>query len=187
MKRWMVVGLGNPEKRYRRTRHNAGFWILDALARTGGWGFKKRRRFSAWLAEGEWKRKKLILIKPASYVNASGPVVKRAMDYFGAVPHQVLLVLDDVNLAPGRLRIRRRGGAGGHHGLESVIAELGSGDFPRLRLGVGGSELEDLTGYVLSPVGKKEEDIFEEAVKKAVQAIFNIIEGDLESAMKMFN
>ena len=187
MRKWMLVGLGNPGKRYRDTRHNAGFWILGALAETGGWRFKKRAKFSAWLAEGEWKGDKLLLVKPATYVNTSGTVVKRLIDYFGIPSRRTLLVVDDVNLPPGRLRIRRRGGAGGHHGLESVIAEIGVEDFPRLRLGVGGGELEDLTGYVLSRVGKEERAIYKEAVGKAVASILNIIEDGLESAMEITN
>jgi PTH1 family peptidyl-tRNA hydrolase len=187
MKRWVIAGLGNPGKLYRKTRHNAGFWVLDSLARTTGIALRKRLKFSAWLGEGRWKEQDLILIKPASFMNASGPVVRKVLRYFKVLPARLLVVVDDVNLPPGRIRLRRRGGAGGHHGLESIIRELGGNDFPRLRLGIGGGDLEDLTSHVLSPAGEGQSAIYVPAVRAAVEAIGEILENGFEKTMNKYN
>lgn len=183
----MVVGLGNPGLRYRKTRHNLGFWVLDALARSSGIGWKRKRKVSAWLGQGRWRGKNVILVKPTTFMNASGEAVRKAVDYFGLSPQDVLLVVDDVNLKPNSIRIRPRGGAGGHHGLESVIKELQSQDFPRIRVGIGGGEENDLTHHVLSRWGKAEEDRYRKLVDTVVQAVAEIFESGVERAMNRYN
>lgn len=183
----LLAGLGNPEARYSLTRHNAGFWLVDALADSSGIALKLRRRFSSWLGEGKLAGRRLILVKPARYMNNSGPPLRRVLDYFHLHPAQALVVVDDVNLPPGRLRLRRRGGAGGHHGLESVIEALGSRDFPRLRIGVGGGERSDLVGHVLSPVSASERELYRAAIERAREAVLRAFISGLEEAMNECN
>lgn len=183
----MVVGLGNPGLRYRKTRHNLGFWVLDALAEELGASWKKKRKFSAWLAQGSWQGKSLVLVKPATFVNLSGEAVRKVMDYFGLEPRDVLVVVDDANLEPGSIRLRAQGGPGGHHGLESIDRSLGSRDYPRIRVGIGGGELEDLTGHVLSPVRKAEGEQYRRTVATVIRALAAIAAEGLEAAMNSYN
>ena len=183
----LVAGLGNPGPDYRGTRHNLGFQVVAEIARRSGIGWKKKSRLSSWQGRGEWGGISLILVKPAGYINLSGRAVRRTMAYFNLTPPELLLIVDDVNLSPGRLRIRRRGGAGGHHGLESVIAELRSRDFPRLRLGIGGGEKNDLVRHVLSRPGREEERIYSRAIPRAVEAVRVVLEAGIEEAMQQFN
>lgn len=183
----LVAGLGNPGPDYRGTRHNLGFQVVNEIARRSGIGWKKKTRLSSWQGRGEWGGISLILVKPAGYINLSGRAVRRTMAYFNLMPPELLLIVDDVNLSPGRLRIRRRGGAGGHHGLDSVIAELQSRDFPRLRLGIGGGEKNDLVRHVLSRPGREEDRIYSRAIPRAVEAVRVVLEAGIEEAMQQFN
>ena len=179
----VVVGLGNPGRRYRGTRHNLGFRVLDRLAEQAGAGWKKKRLFPAWVS----RRGNLILVKPATYVNLSGRAVRAALDYFRLPAEDLLVVLDDVNLPAGTIRIRAGGGAGGHHGLESIIRSLGTRDFTRIRIGVGGGNLADLTAHVLSRPGKKDNALYLRAADEASAAVEAIETEGLEAAMNRFN
>ena len=183
----VIVGLGNPGLRYRKTRHNLGFRVLDALATEVEIAWKKKRKFSAWLGRGTWENEDLIIVKPATYVNASGRAVRAVLDYFEISARDLLVVVDDVNLPPGVIRIRSRGGAGGHHGLESIIRTIGRRDFARIRVGIGGSGLDDLTGHVLSRPTAAEEARFSRAVSQAVEAVSEIFRNGIERAMDRFN
>ncbi len=179
----VVVGLGNPGLRYRGTRHNLGFEVLDRLEAEAGAGWKKKRLFPAWIG----RRGNLILVKPATYVNLSGGAVRAVLDYFRLSAGELLVVVDDVNLPAGTIRIRAGGGAGGHHGLESIIRALSTRDFARLRIGVGGGKLSDLTGHVLSRPGKKDNALFRRAVTEAGAAVEVIATEGVEAAMNRFN
>lgn len=179
----VIFGLGNPGLRYRKTRHNLGFRVLDRLAEKAQAGWKKKRLFEAWTAgAGE-----LILVKPATYVNLSGRAARAVIDYYRLSARDLLVVVDDVNLPAGAIRIRTGGGGGGHHGLESIIRALGTGDFTRLRIGVGGGELGDLTAHVLSRPGKAEKALYDRAVAEAAAAIEVIGTEGAEAAMNIFN
>lgn len=183
----LIAGLGNPGDRYRNTRHNAGYMVLDALAGRAGIGWKRKRRLKSWLGRGAWRGRDIILQKPAVFVNLSGEPVRLALDYFGLSPGEALVVVDDVNLAPGRIRLRPGGGAGGHHGLESVAAALGGVEFPRLRVGVGGGDRRELSGYVLSAIGGREKLIFQDALERSLAAVEAILLEGMETAMNRFN
>lgn len=183
----MVAGLGNSGSDYRGTRHNLGFQVVEEIARRAGIDWKKKRRLSSWLGRGEWGESSIILMKPAGYINLSGRAVSRVLAYFNLVPPELLLIVDDVNLSPGRIRIRREGGAGGHHGLESVIEELRSRAFPRIRLGIGGGDKNDLVGHVLSRPGREEERIYSRTIPRAVEAVRVFLEEGMEEAMQQFN
>jgi len=183
----IIVGLGNPGLRYRKTRHNLGFRVADALAAEAAIAWKKKRALSAWVGRGTWKGESLLLVKPAAYVNASGGPVRAVMDYYELNARDLLVVADDVNLPPGMIRVRLRGGAGGHHGLESIIRSLGTREFARIRIGVGGGDLDDLTGHVLSRPGRDENARYDRAAASAVEAVAVILEGGIENAMNCFN
>ncbi len=162
-----VVGIGNPEKKYAGTRHNVGFEALDALQAKSG------------------KRKDVLLIKPDTYVNRTGDSVSKLCRKHAASPSDFLFVCDDVNLAFGKIRLRGSGGAGGHHGLESVIEAFGSEDFARLRIGVGseGMPKDDLTDYVLGKFGREEKKVLTEILSKAASICEAWIEEGLKPAL----
>jgi peptidyl-tRNA hydrolase, PTH1 family len=181
----LIVGLGNPGPRYRDTPHNVGFRVVDALAAQWqvetGWrvGFE-----SVWVKVGT-ATGALLLQKPQTYMNLSGPAVRQMADYYQIAPADVLAVVDDVALPFGRLRARRGGSAGGHNGLKSLIQHLGS-DFPRLRIGVGRGE-GDLAGYVTGtfPAGMREE--VEAVVLQAAKAVEVFASDGIELVMNRFN
>jgi len=182
-----VLGLGNPGPEYALSRHNLGFRVVDALSREYGLALKRSRTLLAWYGRGECRGHRLALCKPATFMNESGRAARRLLDYYRIPPGDLLVVVDDVSLEPGKVRIRPRGGAGGHHGLESIIREVGSAEFPRLRIGIGGAEREDLTGHVLSPPVGEEELAYREAVAAAVRAVGSILDEGLEKTMNEFN
>ncbi len=179
----IIAGLGNPGLRYRKTRHNLGFRVLDRRAELTQSVWKKQRRLSAWTARSGG----LILVKPATYVNLSGQAVRAVLDYYSLAPRDLVVVVDDVNLPAGRIRIRSGGGAGGHHGLESIIRHLGTRNFTRIRIGVGGGGLEDLTAHVLSRPGRAEETLYRRAIEEAEEALGLIEEEGVEAAMNKYN
>ncbi len=179
----IIVGLGNPGLRYRKTRHNLGFRVLDRLAEQTAASWKKKRVFPAWTA----RTGNLVLVKPAAYVNLSGGAVRAVMDYHRLSPRELVVVVDDVNLPAGMIRIRTGGGAGGHHGLESIIRALSSRDFTRIRIGVGGGDLDDLTAHVLSRPNRKENALYERAAAEAVEALEVIAAKGAEEAMNIYN
>lgn len=179
----ILVGLGNPGLRYRKTRHNLGFRVLDRLAEKKAAGWKKKRAFPAWTARAGH----LILVKPATYVNLSGGAVRAVMDYHRLSPRELVVVVDDVNLPAGMIRIRTGGGAGGHHGLESIIRALSNRDFARIRIGVGGGDLDDLTAHVLSRPDREENALYERAAAEAAEALEVIAEQGVEAAMNIYN
>ncbi len=183
----VIVGLGNPGQSYRLTLHNLGFRVLDALAEDASIRWKKKSKFAAWLGFGNWEGSSLITVKPATYVNASGRAVQKILSYYNIIVQDMLVVVDDVSLPPGTIRIRKNGGAGGHHGLESIIQTIGSRDFARIRIGIGGGDLDDLTGHVLSNPKKEEEDCYNQIISETVKAISGILREGIESAMNRFN
>lgn len=164
----LIVGLGNPEPKYERTRHNVGFLVLDALYQKK-WA-KGKGPFQ--INEVPFQNGEVTLAKPTVYMNESGVSVKALCDFFQVVPSDCLIVVDDVNLPLGKIRLRSNGSSGGHHGLESVIAELGTSEFPRLRVGVAVGDLsgQDLTGYVLDRFSKEEWDQLQSQIKEARNA-----------------
>ena len=133
---FLIAGLGNPGKEYENTRHNAGFMVLDALADKLGADISEKKH-KALCGKAVIGGQKLILLKPQTYMNSSGESIRAAADYYKVDPEDILVVYDDISLAPGQLRIRAEGSAGGHNGIKSIIAHLGTQEFPRVRVGVG--------------------------------------------------
>src|SRR3990170_2860719 len=133
--RWLIVGLGNPGPPYSHNRHNVGYWCVNRLARLHGIALKTRRL--ATLGEGDIASRPVLLAKPRTFVNRSGHAVSALLKHAGLSPQRLLVVCDDLDLPPGKLRLKERGGHGGHNGLRSIIAAIGTSDFPRLRIGIG--------------------------------------------------
>jgi PTH1 family peptidyl-tRNA hydrolase len=183
----LVVGLGNPGDRYRRTRHNVGFMVADALAARSG-VTRWREEADAWIAEARVGGEPALLVKPATFMNRSGVAVERVLAGRGAALSDLVVVLDDVALDLGTLRVRERGSHGGHNGLRSLIEMLGSDDFPRLRVGIRKGEVhEDLAEYVLSEFPEEDVLVVQEMVGLAGDAVECLLRDGASEAMNRFN
>jgi PTH1 family peptidyl-tRNA hydrolase len=181
-----VVGLGNPGPRYERTRHNAGFLVLERFRREAGASWTQRADRQE--ASVDLGTNRLILGRPLTFMNRSGPAVLAFLADRALAPEEVLVVLDDTAIPEGRLRIRPRGGPGGHRGLQSILAELGTEELPRLRLGVGAPpEGEDLADFVLAQLDGPGWERFDEAVGRAAEAVRVLCRHGLEKGMNLFN
>lgn len=184
----LVVGLGNPGPEYAATRHNAGWWLLDALAEAWGFGRFKREKSSA-LATGRVDPYAVRLVKPLTYMNLSGRVLEpyRRMNAFD-VSRDLLVVVDDVALPPGRIRFRPEGSPGGHNGLKSIQAALGTQSYPRLRIGVGGPPPEaDMADWVLSAPPEEERRLIENLFPELVEGVSTWMHEGIEAAMNRYN
>ncbi len=178
-----VVGLGNPGSRYAGTRHNAGFLLVDLLARRHGVKLTARRHEAAW-AEIELAGERTILIEPLAYMNRSGPPVAAFAADLGIPPEAVLVAHDELDLPPARIRIKRGGGTAGHRGLESLVAALGTRDFPRLRIGIGRPPEEiPVVDYVLAPFGSGEREALDAALAEVLAGIDVWARQGIEAAM----
>lgn len=184
----LVVGLGNPGFNYKKTKHNAGFWVLDQIAKEEKVELSKHK-FNSLYGEGYVNNEKFILIKPLTFMNLSGKAVKYFFNYFKVNLEDILIVFDDVNLSLGDIRFRDSGSAGGHNGLSSIIDYLGTADFPRLRLGTKTGEYSDnLSNYVLSGFSdKKNSNIAKEMVRLAKEAVLCWLNNGIVFAMNKYN
>ena len=185
---YLIVGLGNPGRKYDGTRHNAGFMALDAIAAKHHAEMKKIK-FKGLVGECRLGGKKALLLKPSTYMNLSGQSVKEAMQFYKLPPEKVLVIFDDINLEPGRLRIRRKGSDGGHNGMKNIIYLSGSDQFPRIKLGVGKKPHPDynLADWVLSRFTEKEQKDLATALENAAAAAELIAKGDMDRAMNLYN
>jgi len=182
------VGLGNPGKEYEKTRHNCGFRALDVLA--GKLGCKvDKGKFQGLYGQVNYNGCKLLLLKPLTYMNLSGRSVLQLSAYYHVPPQRIIVLFDDISLEPGRLRIRADGSAGGHNGIKSIISEVGSQDFPRVKIGVGGKAHpeQDLADHVLSTFSASEEKALASALERAADAALCIIEKGVPEAANRFN
>lgn len=183
----LIVGLGNPGPRYRQTRHNVGFMVIDRLAErlaATPW----REKFHGEVAEASHAGQRLMLLKPLTYMNLSGTAVAAAARNRVDDPADLLVLVDEAQLPLGRVRLRGEGSAGGHNGLKSLIEHLGTKEFPRLRIGVGAAEGgEDLADHVLSKFRPDEWPVIEKAVERAADAALSYIELGIERTMNAFN
>jgi PTH1 family peptidyl-tRNA hydrolase len=181
----LVVGLGNPGPKYRDTRHNVGFWVVDAVAARWDIGHVWRQQDEALVAKQAGGP---ALIKPLTFMNLSGFAVSRLRQFYHVEAADMLVVVDEIALPLGRLRARRGGSAGGHNGLKSIIEQLGTQDFPRLRVGVGrGDTRRDLADHVLSKFDADEREVIEAAVLRAADAAEMFISDGIERVMNTFN
>ena len=183
----IVVGLGNPEPRYTRTRHNVGFWCIDRLASDYAIDVSRRHR-TARIGDGVVEGKSVVLAKPRTYVNRSGEAVRYLLARYRVPPEVVLVVYDDIALPPGKIRLRPNGSAGGHNGMKSIIDALGTQEFPRLRVGVGRpQDGGDQIGHVLGPLSEPEQQLVDTSVACVSKAIAALLEDGMERTMNRFN
>ena len=185
---WLIVGLGNPGKEYERTRHNAGFRAIDILASKLNCKIDKAK-FQGLYGQVNYDGKKLYLLKPLTYMNLSGRSVVQLSAYFNIPPQRIIVLFDDISLIPGRLRIRADGSAGGHNGIKSIISEVGSQAFPRVKIGVGAKAHpeQDLADHVLSTFSAQEEKPLVSALERAADAALSIIDRGVPETANRYN
>lgn len=183
----LIVGLGNIGKEYEGTRHNIGFMVADELAKRWGITTWKNER-SSMCAEHRIPEK-VFLIKPTTYMNLSGEAVGAFANFYNIDPEDIAVIQDDLDLPCGKLRIRRKGSAGGHNGIKSIQQHLGTGDFPRFKIGIGHPErnASAVIGHVLHRFGKEEQPLIEEAVKQMADAVELWLKGDMDAVMQEYN
>ena len=185
---WLIVGLGNPGKQYEHTRHNAGFRAMDVLS--GKLGCKiDKLKFQGLYAQANYNGKKLYLLKPQTFMNLSGRSVVQLSAYYQIPPQRIIVLFDDISLEPGRLRVRADGSAGGHNGIKSIIAEVGSQEFPRVKIGVGAKAHaeQDLADWVLSGFSANEEKALSSALERAADATLCIIDRGIPETANRYN
>ena len=185
---FMIVGLGNPGKQYEGTRHNAGFMALDTIAGKNH-GEVKRIKYKGLIGECRIAGKRVLLLKPSTFMNLSGQSVQEAMHFYKLPPERVLILFDDINLEPGKLRIRRKGSDGGHNGMKNIICLAGSDQFPRIKIGVGQKPHPDynLADWVLSKFTSQELEALGPALENAAAAAELIVKEELDRAMNLYN
>ena len=184
---YLVVGLGNPENEYAKTRHNMGFNTINEIAKNNNVNITKTKfkgLYETAIIQGE----KVILLKPQTYMNLSGKSIKEAVDFYNIELEKIIIIYDDIDVEKGKIKIRKQGGAGSHNGMKSVVQELASTDFARIRVGIGQPEFKnDMINYVLEKVTDEEQEILNQGVKEAAKAVEEIIKYGIDIAMNKFN
>ena len=185
---WLIVGLGNPGREYEKTRHNAGFRALDILADQMGVKVDKLK-YQGLYAQANYNGGKVFLLKPQTYMNLSGRSVLQLSAYFNIPPQRIIVMFDDISLEPGRLRVRANGSAGGHNGIKSIIQEVGSQEFPRVKIGVGAKPHPnfELADWVLSTFSAQEEKALAVSLENAAKAALCIIDHGVPETANRFN
>ena len=185
---FVIVGLGNPGKKYETTRHNAGFIAIDALADKYGISIRENKH-KALCGSGVIEGHKVLLVKPQTFMNVSGESVRSVMDFYKIDPEEEMLIIyDDISLAPGNIRIRKKGSAGGHNGIKSIIAHAGTQNFMRIKVGVGEKPSGwDLADYVLGHFSDEDQTKLKETMPDIIQAATLMVQGDVDKAMNDFN
>ena len=185
---YLIAGLGNPDRQYEGTRHNVGFEVIDQLAERLFVSVDEKK-FRGYYGKGVIGGQKVILAKPQTFMNLSGESVAELLHYYKIDPEEELLVIfDDISLAPGNIRIRKKGSAGGHNGIKNIIAMTGTENFKRIKVGVGEKPAGwDLADHVLGRMSEEDRAAFEEAVKESVKAVEMILEDEIDQAMNDFN
>lgn len=183
----MIVGLGNPGKKYENTKHNVGFMVVDQLAKEHGAVFKKNT-FEAEVADYFFNGEKILLVKPLTFMNESGRAVGPLMTYFGIYLEELVVIADDLDMELGKLRLRQKGSAGGHNGLKSIISHIGTQEFNRIKIGIGRPNGKTVVNHVLSTFGKEEMPVIANSVARATEAVDDYVSGnDFLQTMNRFN
>lgn len=185
---YIIAGLGNPGKKYEMTRHNAGFLAVDMLAREEGFEIK-RLKFHSLVADEMIAGRRCLVMKPQTMMNNSGEAIYEAASYYNIPDENIIIIYDDISLDVGKTRIRRKGSAGGHNGIKSIISCLGTEDFPRVKVGVGKKPNAhyDLVDWVLGVFPKEKLDDLNSALKNSIEATKLIVQGDVDKAMNLYN
>ncbi len=184
----LLVGLGNPGEQYQNTRHNAGFQVIDAFCKKHSVSLTKNK-YKALFGEVTVQGKRVLVAKPQTFMNLSGEAVSAIVNFYKIPKSSILIVSDDISLAPGKLRIRTKGSAGGQNGLKNIIEHLSTDEFARIKMGVGDrpSRDSDLANWVLGRMNEEEKKLFDEAKENAVKAIETILRDGVDSAMNRYN
>ncbi|WP_294401279.1 aminoacyl-tRNA hydrolase [uncultured Clostridium sp.] len=182
---FLIVGLGNPGSQYEDTRHNIGFKVVDNIAKEYNIEIN-RQKFKGMCGEGFINGEKVILLKPSTYMNLSGESIREVVDFYKLSNEDLVVIYDDISLDVGRLRIREKGSAGGHNGIKSIIAHLGTDIFPRIKVGVGQPNV-DLVNYVLGKFTKEEMEVLSESINASTKAVREILSSDVKTAMNIYN
>ena len=183
---FVIAGLGNPGKDYERTRHNMGFFAADILAEKTGIR-TDRLKHKALTGTGEIAGHKVMIVKPQTYMNLSGNSIGEILRYYKVPVQNLIVIYDDIDIPAGTLRIRKKGSAGTHNGMKSIISQTGSDDFPRIRVGIGDSRKGDLKDYVIGSMSRKEEEELLPALKLAADACCSIVTDGIDKAMNIYN
>lgn len=183
---FIVAGLGNPGRKYEKTRHNMGFWAVDRLAEKNDIKIKKIKH-KALIGDGIISGEKVLLVKPQTYMNLSGESLREIVDYYNVDLSRLLVIYDDFDIEAGSLRIRKKGSAGSHNGMKSIINQLGSQDFPRIRVGIGASGGLEWKDYVIGRMSEREARLLEHTADRAADAVQCILEKGIDRAMNEYN
>ena len=184
---YLVIGLGNPEAEYSKTRHNMGFNTINKIAQQYNIEINKNR-FQGLYESAVIEGQKIILVKPQTYMNLSGNCVKEIADFYKVQKEEILVIYDDMDIEPGKIKIRKKGSSGGHNGMKSIIQMLGTEEFPRIRIGIGRPEHNgDEINYVIGAIPEEEIPKLEEGVEKAKDAVIEILKNGIDSAMNKLN
>ena len=184
---YLIVGLGNPENEYANTRHNMGFDAINHLSRKLNINVNKEK-FKGIYGDTILNGEKVILLKPQTYMNLSGESIIQFKQFYKIPPVNIIVIYDDIDVDVGKIKIRKKGGPGSHNGMKSVVKELKSEDFPRIRVGIGKPMFKEMMiGYVLEKLNGNEREILEESTKLAANAVYDIITSGIDKAMNMYN
>lgn len=184
----LIVGLGNPGQQYEKTRHNAGFWFIDAIARAHGISLKSENKFHGEVGKGHIDGEEVWLLKPMTFMNKSGQGIAALARFYKIDAENILIAHDELDLPPGTVRLKKGGGHGGHNGLRDTVAQLGTKDFQRLRLGIGHpGHASQVSGYVLGKAPAIDQALTEGAIDKALDNLSLIVSGDLQKAMNQLH
>lgn len=184
---YLIVGLGNPESEYANTRHNMGFDTINEIAKNNNISITKSK-FKALYEIGIIQGKKVILLKPQTFMNLSGEAIKEVVNFYNIETEKIIVIYDDIDTEKGNIRIRKKGGAGSHNGMKSVIQELNTTEFIRIRVGIGQPEFKnDMINYVLGKVPEEEQKVLQQGIKNATNAVEEIIKNGIDIAMNKFN
>lgn len=184
---YLIVGLGNPEEKYGNTRHNMGFDTINKIANKYNIEINKKK-FKGLYGTGIIEGQKVILLKPQTYMNLSGESIKEAIDFYKIPEENLIIIYDDIDITPGIIKIRKKGGPGTHNGMKSVIQNIQTEKFPRVRIGIGKPEQKgELIQYVIGPINKEDKEILDKATTRGKEAVIEIIKNGVDIAMNKFN
>lgn len=184
---YLIVGLGNPEEEYASTRHNMGFKTINKLAKQYDIEINKNK-FKGIIGTGTIEDKKVILLKPQTYMNSSGESIQEVMHFYKLQAKDLIIIYDDIDIEPGFIKIRKKGGPGTHNGMKSVVQNINTEEFARVRVGIGTpTDKSDLISYVIGYVPEKEMEILDESTSKAKDAVVEILKNGIDNAMNKFN
>lgn len=184
----LIVGLGNPTSKYEQTRHNAGFWFVDELANRYRINFAADSRSQSLVARMDWEGESVYLLKPMQYMNRSGSAVAALANFYKIEPSRILVAHDELDFAPGTVKLKVGGGHGGHNGLRDIVAKLGNNGFARVRLGIGHpGHRDEVVGYVLDRPSRQDANLLDTAITRVVDCFPQILAGKLDAVMNVLH